>query len=214
MKNNDYQKWVLTKDREYTAVIDRLQQNHTLFRSLHAVIGLAGEVGEVTDAVKKAVMYGKTLDVDDVKEEVGDILWYMALLLDSVGSSFEEVMQINHDKLEKRYPSGFTEAAAIARADKTEETPEAGLIAPESDPGSGLNRTRYFYKHGNEGPEFLSINQDERCGIWANSYDKNWIFQRSIARLNDFDGTCEDLLNEGFTEHFPTQTERNDETKN
>lgn len=118
MKNNDYLKWAITKDRGYVDLMERLRANHGQMRLMHAVMGLAGEVGEVTDAVKKSVLYNKALDVENVKEEVGDILWYMALLLDEVGSSFEEVMQMNHDKLEKRYPAGFTEKAAIARADK------------------------------------------------------------------------------------------------
>jgi NTP pyrophosphatase (non-canonical NTP hydrolase) len=118
MKNNDYQKWAITKDRTYTDLAERLSANHGQMRLMHAVMGLAGEVGEVTDAVKKSVLYNKPLDVQNVKEEAGDILWYMSLLLDQVGSSFEEVMQMNHDKLEKRYPSGFTEKAAVARADK------------------------------------------------------------------------------------------------
>lgn len=208
MKSNDYQKWALTKDREYTTVIDRLQQNHTLFRSLHAVIGLAGEVGEAVDAVKKAVMYGKPLDLNNIKEESGDILWYMSLLLDSIGSSFEEVMQMNHDKLEKRYPGGFTEAKAIARADKTEETEKSGII-PEPDPGPENQKpSRYFYRDDENGAERLSVNQDEYHGIWMNSYDENWKFQRSVARLNDFDGTCEDLLKDGFTEKIPAPEEK------
>jgi NTP pyrophosphatase (non-canonical NTP hydrolase) len=118
MKNSDYLKWAITKDRGYDDLMKRLAANHGQMRLMHAVMGLAGEVGEVTDAVKKSVLYNKALDVENVKEEAGDILWYMALLLDEVGSSFEEVMQNNHDKLEKRYPTGFTEQAAIARADK------------------------------------------------------------------------------------------------
>lgn len=118
MKNTDYQKWAITKDRTYIDLAERLQSNHGQLRLLHSVMGLSGEVGETTDAVKKHILYNKPLDVDNIKEEAGDILWYLALLLDEVGTSFEEVMQMNHDKLEKRYPSGFTEKAAVERADK------------------------------------------------------------------------------------------------
>lgn len=118
MNNNKYLEWAITKDRTYTDLGERLQNNHGQLRLMHAVMGLAGEVGEVTDAVKKHVLYNKALDVKNVKEEAGDILWYMALLLDQIGSSFEEVMQMNHDKLEARYPGGFSEAKAVARADK------------------------------------------------------------------------------------------------
>lgn len=116
---NDYQKWSLTKDRStesYGELHERL--NKVSLQRLHAVLGLAGEVGELVDAVKKSVLYDKTLDVTNVKEECGDILWYMALMLDTVGSNFKEVMQMNHDKLEKRYPSGYSNKDAVERKDK------------------------------------------------------------------------------------------------
>lgn len=121
MKNNDYQAWAITKDRTYEDLAKRCSENHAHLRLIHAVMGLAGEVGEVTDAVKKSVLYNKELDVVNVKEECGDILWYMALLLDQIGSSFEEVMKMNHDKLETRYPGGFSEKKAQDRADKINE---------------------------------------------------------------------------------------------
>jgi NTP pyrophosphatase (non-canonical NTP hydrolase) len=70
------------------------------------------------DAIKKHILYDKPLDITNVKEELGDLLWYMSLMLDEVGSSFEEVMKMNHDKLEKRFPGGFTEKLAQERLDK------------------------------------------------------------------------------------------------
>src|SRR5437764_1204166 len=48
---------------------------------LHAILGISGEAGELVDAFKKELIYGKTLDIENLKEEAGDILWYMALLL-------------------------------------------------------------------------------------------------------------------------------------
>lgn len=119
MNNKDYLAWAITKDRPtYQDMIERVQKAPGQARVLHAALGIAGESGELVDAIKKHVMYGKDLDIANVKEELGDMLWYMSLLLDAIGSSYEEVMQINHDKLEKRFPSGFTEKAAVARADK------------------------------------------------------------------------------------------------
>lgn len=134
MDNKTYQAWAVTKDRPtYQDLADRLDRHKGNLRLIHAVMGLAGEVGEVTDTVKKTVMYDKPLDVDNVKEECSDILWYMAILLDQVGSSFDEVMQINHDKLEKRYPTGFNEKDAVLRADKSMPKDEAKL---EDDDGT------------------------------------------------------------------------------
>lgn len=86
---------------------------------LHMVIGASGEVGELVDAIKKHVIYQKPLDVENVKEELGDLLFYMSNLMQSVGLSFEEVLQHNVDKLSIRYPSGsYSNAQAQERADK------------------------------------------------------------------------------------------------
>jgi NTP pyrophosphatase (non-canonical NTP hydrolase) len=121
MDNKTYKTWALTKERKgYDKVAERIQEG-TTGSLLHGALGIAGEAGELLDAVKKHVMYGKDLDKANVMEEIGDILWYMSIALESVGSSFEEVMQLNHDKLEKRYPGGFTEALAQLRLDKKSE---------------------------------------------------------------------------------------------
>ena len=86
---------------------------------LHMVIGASGEVGELVDTIKKHVIYQKPLDVENVKEELGDLLFYMSNLMQSVGLSFEEVLQHNVDKLSVRYSSGsYSNAQAQERADK------------------------------------------------------------------------------------------------
>lgn len=73
-------------------------------RLLHAQVGIGGESGEIQDLIKKHVFGGKPLDRDKVREEVGDQLWYLALLLHEVGLTFEEVMVANIAKLKARYP--------------------------------------------------------------------------------------------------------------
>lgn len=118
MDNKTYQDWALTKERKgYDKVAERINTGST-GQLLHGTLGISGEAGELLDAVKKHVMYGKELDRANVLEELSDILWYCAITLESVGSNFSEVMQLNHDKLEKRYPGGFTEALAQLRLDK------------------------------------------------------------------------------------------------
>lgn len=84
----------------------------------HAVTGLVTEVGEIADALKKHVFYGKELDTLNLKEEAGDLFWYLALYCNALGLSMEEVMQENIDKLQKRYPEKFTEQDAVERKDK------------------------------------------------------------------------------------------------
>lgn len=75
---------------------------------LHAKLGIAGEAGELFDAETK----------EDVKNEAGDLLWYLAVLLSEHGLTFEEVMRGNIDKLRKRYSTGtFTRQEALNRRD-------------------------------------------------------------------------------------------------
>ncbi len=85
---------------------------------IHAALGVAGEAGELVDTVKKSMFYGKPLDKENLKEEAGDTLWYLALLCQTLGCTLEEIAQANIDKLRVRYPEKYTDAAAVARADK------------------------------------------------------------------------------------------------
>jgi NTP pyrophosphatase (non-canonical NTP hydrolase) len=85
---------------------------------LHAAVGLAGEAGEVLDHMKKAWVYDRPLDREKVLEEMGDNFHYFVMLMIKMDVSLVEVINNNVSKLLKRYPDGFTKAAALARADK------------------------------------------------------------------------------------------------
>lgn len=87
---------------------------------LHSIMGMSGETGELIDGFKKHLIYGKPLDVENLKEEAGDVLWYMALLFRTIEIDFVEVMTMNIAKLKKRYPDAYSDAHAVARADKIE----------------------------------------------------------------------------------------------
>ena len=78
-------------------------------------LGLAGESGEVADHIKKFVGQGHELDRDHVVEECGDVLWYVALTLQAVGSDMDTCMRHNVDKLMSRYPNGFEAERSIHR---------------------------------------------------------------------------------------------------
>lgn len=82
---------------------------------LHGAIGIATEAGELLDAFKKKLFYGKELDVVNVKEEVGDLMWYVAIFLRELEIDFEDVLQVNIDKLRARYPEKFSESHALNR---------------------------------------------------------------------------------------------------
>ena len=75
---------------------------------LHGAIGIATESGELLDAIKKAIFYQKPADIVNVKEELGDLMWYIALICHNFGWTFEEIQKLNIEKLKKRYPDRFT----------------------------------------------------------------------------------------------------------
>ena len=70
------------------------------------------------DAVKKHVIYGKPLDEENLKEELGDIFWYSALTCAILGVEIEQIMQQNIEKLARRYPEGYSDYNAVLRLDK------------------------------------------------------------------------------------------------
>ena len=88
---------------------------------MHAAVGLAGEGGECLDAAKKYWAYNKPLDEANVKEELGDALFYIEAMCQILGCTLEDCMKGNMEKLAKRYATGtYSDAQAQARADKEE----------------------------------------------------------------------------------------------
>lgn len=87
----------------------------------HAALGIATEGGEFTTEVKRAAMYGKEI-TDEMRahmaEELGDLLWYVALAAENLGIPMAAMARDNIAKLQKRFPEKYTDAAAEGRADK------------------------------------------------------------------------------------------------
>jgi NTP pyrophosphatase (non-canonical NTP hydrolase) len=71
--------------------------------------GLVGESGELIDHLKKVLYHGHPANKPMIREEAGDVLWYLANLLSEFDIPLNEVMQGNIDKLKARYPEGFSE---------------------------------------------------------------------------------------------------------
>jgi len=89
---------------------------------LHMAMGIAGEVGEVVDLVKKMVFYDKVIDTDKFREEMGDVEFYMRGLRDSLGITKDSILNNNITKLDARYSSGsYSNEQAINRADENKE---------------------------------------------------------------------------------------------
>lgn len=87
----------------------------------HMASALMGEAGECFDAVKKHVIYNKPLDLENIKEELGDILFYFKGLLIALNITESDIMHRNIIKLSKRYPGlNYSDASAQIRADKQE----------------------------------------------------------------------------------------------
>ena len=69
-------------------------------------LGVAGEAGDVAGCIKKTVGH-KNDQREGIKENIGDTMWYMAMICNFYGWDFEEVLKENIEKLKKRYPAGF-----------------------------------------------------------------------------------------------------------
>jgi len=119
-KLQEFTKMTLALAKDGSQIKQELTPEQT--NLIHMVIGISGEAGELLDAVKKHTIYQKPLDVVNVKEEIGDIFFYLFNLIDSLGLTFEEIIQGNMDKLSVRYSSvSYSNQQAQERADKTEE---------------------------------------------------------------------------------------------
>lgn len=105
---------ILKKDGQ--AILDSLTAEKCDL--LHMAIGASGEALEIQEAVKKHVIYEQDLDIENVIEEIGDVLFYLQGIVNILGLDLEEIIQHNIDKLSKRYPSGYSNESAKTRADK------------------------------------------------------------------------------------------------
>ena len=79
-------------------------------RLITAALGISAEGGEFAEIIKKAVFQGKPLDDDaqyHMKRELGDVMWYIAQACFALDCSLEDIIYMNIEKLESRYPDGF-----------------------------------------------------------------------------------------------------------
>jgi NTP pyrophosphatase (non-canonical NTP hydrolase) len=81
---------------------------------VHAIYGLCTEAGEISEAFLKAAESG-TFDEVNLKEEAGDLLWYLAMLFRELDTDFAEVATTNINKLKTRFPEKFTQERAYNR---------------------------------------------------------------------------------------------------
>jgi NTP pyrophosphatase (non-canonical NTP hydrolase) len=86
-----------------------IEQDADVPRLLTAALGLTAESGEFTEVVKKIILQGKPYNEENVfhmKRELGDICWYLAQACMALDTTFDEIIEMNVDKLKARYPGG------------------------------------------------------------------------------------------------------------
>lgn len=125
MEAYEYQELAMrTNDRKHT---ERLQNminegsvtcnEYPIAQILNGCLGLSGEVGEFNDMIKKFVFHEARLESEHVQKELGDILWYIALICDAFNFDLDSIMKLNIDKLKARYPEGFDVCRSADRAE-------------------------------------------------------------------------------------------------
>ena len=98
---------------EYPKLVERLNelegQGADVSRLMTAAFGMSAEAGEFTEVVKKIFLQGKPYNEENVfhmKRELGDLCWYLAQACMALDISFDEVLEMNYEKLSARYPEG------------------------------------------------------------------------------------------------------------
>jgi len=106
MTPNEYQK-------EALRTASGMSNQYPMF--VNGVLGLCGESGECADMVKKYLFQGHELDKEHFAKELGDVAWYLAVSAYAIGYDLETILQMNVDKLRKRYPDGFDAERSLHR---------------------------------------------------------------------------------------------------
>ena len=105
------------ESRDFVALSDRLvvlaEQGVNIERLLTGAVGLSAESGELMEIVKKLIFQGKPASEETIfhmKREMGDVMWYVMQVLMALDTDIEEIVQMNVEKLQKRYPGGSFDA--------------------------------------------------------------------------------------------------------
>lgn len=96
--------------------------NQMSFVLLHMILGMVTESGEIADLAKKHMAYKRDLDMAKMKDELGDLFFYLTGALIEMGSSYDEIIAMNIAKLKARYPDGYNHNAANNRNKTTEDS--------------------------------------------------------------------------------------------
>lgn len=102
---------------QHDASRTRSKSNMRNFELSNYALGLVCEAGEAGDIIKKVVYHGHDLDEQELKKELGDVLWYLSNICNVLGYSLEDIAKMNMEKLKERYPNGFNTKDSVNRLD-------------------------------------------------------------------------------------------------
>ena len=171
---------------------------------LNASLGLSGEVGEVNDIIKKYMYHGHKLD-DDTKDkiilELGDVCWYVALMAWAIDKTkFEDVLNKNIEKLEKRYHGEFTTEKSVNRKEDSDNSCEE----KKNDCDNGF---RTFCKHDDYELDKMRINCMDDCNCNCDFEFETTLTDEAWRKLLNY---CENDV-DAQEEYYVRQSKKSEE---
>ena len=171
---------------------------------LNASLGLSGEVGEVNDIIKKYMYHGHKLD-DDMKEkiilELGDVCWYVALMAWAIDKTkFEDVLNKNIEKLDKRYHGEFTTEKSVNRKEDSDNSCEE----KKNDCDNGF---RTFCKHDDYELDKMRINCMDDCNCNCDFEFETTLTDEAWRKLLNY---CENDV-DAQEEYYVRQSKKSEE---
>lgn len=161
---------LLSKDPE--AIVKHLTVNPLQAHLWHMATGVSGEAGELLDAIKKHVVYGKEPDIENIIEELGDLEFYMEGIRQHFQITREETLKANMDKLHTgkaaRYKNGYSDKAAQQRADKQDTTTDQ-ISKRQLNVYWGLKQGAFLTYSINMGDSDYALYWNPRRKVWCES---------------------------------------------
>jgi NTP pyrophosphatase (non-canonical NTP hydrolase) len=121
MNEKEYRNNVLkTLSKDYKKILQRINIDN--IDLIHGIMGICDEAGELNNAIKGYIFYGKKLDKNNIIEELGDLFYYMNVIMNYLNITLDEVKEKNINKLKVRYKDKeFDSQNAINRNLKKEK---------------------------------------------------------------------------------------------
>ncbi len=91
-----------------------------LMDNIHMIIGMQTETAEISDVFKKHIAYGKEIDWVNIKEELGDLMFYVVNMCNNNSWDLRDILTTNIEKLQARFPEKFSAEKALNRDLETE----------------------------------------------------------------------------------------------